>query len=159
MYYTGRFFKGVFMKFVQIFENKKDYLHLLLLADEQESMVDKYLEQGDMFVCYDPKPVGECVVVHLGDGVYEIKNLATDPSLHGKGYGRALIDFVMDYYRDSCKQMLVGTGDSPLTLPFYKKCGFREHHRLKNFFTDNYDHPIFEAGIQLVDMVYLSREQ
>jgi len=53
--------------------------------------------------------------------------------------------------------MLVGTGDSPLTVPFYQKCGFTEHHRVKNFFTDNYDHPIFEAGIQLVDMVYLSR--
>ena len=150
---------GDSLEFRKILANKKEILDLLLLADEQESMVDKYLEQGDMFVCYDPNPVGECVVVHLGDGVYEIKNLATDPSLHGKGYGRALIDFVMDYYRDSCKQMLVGTGDSPLTLPFYKKCGFREHHRLKNFFTDNYDHPIFEAGIQLVDMVYLSREQ
>ncbi|MDY6015991.1 MAG: GNAT family N-acetyltransferase, partial [Oscillospiraceae bacterium] len=24
-------------------------------------------------------------------------------------------------------------------------------------FTDNYDHPIFECGVQLVDMVYLKR--
>mgnify|MGYP003324473511 CR=1 FL=1 len=41
---------------------------------------------------------------------------------------------------------------------FYKKCGFREHHRVKNFFTDNYDHPIFECGAQLVDMIYLRKE-
>lgn len=147
------------MEFHQIHENKKEFSDLLLLADEQESMVDKYLEQGDMFVCFDPDPVGECVVLALGDGVYEIKNLATKPSVHGKGYGRALIDFVMAHYRDKCTKMLVGTGDSPLTLPFYKKCGFREYHRIKNYFTENYDHPIFEAGIQLADMVYLSREQ
>lgn len=147
------------MEFRQVLENKNEFIDLLLLADEQESMVDKYLEQGDMFVCFDPEPVGECVVVDLGNGVYEIKNLATDPTVHGKGYGKALIDYVMDHYRGKCRQMLVGTGDSPLTLPFYKKHGFREHHRIKNFFTDNYDHPIFEAGIQLVDMVYLSREQ
>ena len=147
------------MEFRQIRENKKQYLDLLLLADEQESMVDKYLEQGDMFVCFDPNPVGECVVLALGDGVYEIKNLATDPSLQGKGYGRAMIEFVMEHYWDKCRKMLVGTGDSPLTLPFYKKCGFTEHHRIKNFFTDIYDHPIYEGGIQLVDMVYLSREQ
>ena len=147
------------MTFRQIHKHKKEYLDLLLLADEQESMVDKYLEQGDMFVCFDPDPVGECVVLALGDGVYEIKNLATKPSVHGKGYGRALIDFVMEHYRDRCTTMLVGTGDSILTLPFYQKCGFREHHRIKNFFTENYDHPIFEAGIQLADMVYLSREQ
>lgn len=146
------------MEFIQVHTDKKRYLDLLLLADEQESMIDRYLEDGEMFVCLDPDPVAEAVVVDLGDGVFEIKNLATDPSLHGKGYGRAMIEYVMSHYRGRCKQMLVGTGDSPLTLPFYKKCGFQEHHRLKNFFTDNYDHPIYEAGIQLVDMVYLSRE-
>lgn len=146
------------MKFIQIFKNKKDYLDLLLLADEQESMVDTYLEQGDMFVCMNPDPVGEIVVVALENGIFEIKNLATAPQHHGKGYGRALIEFVMEHYKDRCNQMMVGTGDSPLTLPFYKKCGFQEHHRIKNFYTDHYDHPIFEAGIQLVDMVCLSRE-
>ena len=28
----------------------------------------------------------------------------------------------------------------------------------RNFFTDHYDHPIYECGVQLVDMVYLQRE-
>ena len=146
------------MEIKQVFENKKQYMDLLFLADEQEDMIDRYLEKGEMFVLTDPEPLGEIVVVDLGDGVFEIKNLATAPEVHGKGYGRALINFVLDHYRDRCTEMLVGTGDSPLTLPFYEKCGFKEHHRLKNFFTDNYDHPIFEAGVQLVDMVYLSQK-
>lgn len=147
------------MVFRKIEDNKKQYLDLLLLADEQENMVDKYLDKGEMFVCFDPEPVGECVVLSLGDNIYEIKNLATYPSSQRKGYGRAIIEFVMSYYKGKCKKMLVGTGDSPLTLPFYKKCGFQEQNRIKNFFIDHYDHPIYEAGIQLVDMVYLSREQ
>ena len=146
------------MDIKQITENKKAYMNLLFLADEQEDMIDRYLDTGEMFVLFDPEAGGECVVVDLGDGVFEIKNIATDPNVQGKGYGRALIEFVMEHYRGRCRQMLVGTGDSPLTLPVYKKCGFTEHHRLKNFFTDNYDHPIFECGVQLVDMVYLSRE-
>ncbi len=58
---------------------------------------------------------------------------------------------------DICGRMLVGTGDSPLTVPFYQRCGFTEHHRVKNFFLDNYDHPIVECGVTLCDMVYLSR--
>ena len=145
------------MEFIQVFDNKKAYIDLLLLADEQESMIDTYLDYGEMFVCMDPEPVGECVVVDLGNGVFEIKNFATAPEHHGKGYGRAMIEFLMEHYKGRCHQMMVGTGDSPLTLPFYKKCGFREHHRIKNFYTDNYDHPIFEAGIQLVDMVCLCR--
>ena len=146
------------MKIKQVLENKKQYMDLLFLADEQEDMIDRYLEQGEMFVLLDPEVVGEIVVVDLGDGVFEIKNLATTPAVHGKGYGRALIEFVMDHYRDRCSQMLGGTGDSPLTMPFYHKCGFREHHRVKNFFTDNYDHLIIEEGVLLVDMVYLCRE-
>ena len=28
---------------------------------------------------------------------------------------------------------------------------------IPNFFTDNYDHPIYECGVQLIDMVYLQR--
>ncbi len=52
----------------------------------------------------------------------------------------------------------VGTGDCPSTIPFYESCGFRRHHRVKDFFTDHYDHPIYDSGVQLVDMVYLQRK-
>ncbi len=145
------------MEIRKITENKKRFMELLFLADEQEDMIDRYLDDGDMFVLFDPEAVGECVVVDLGEGVFEIKNIATDPAVHGKGYGRTLIEYVMSYYKDRMTMMLVGTGDSPLTIPFYEKCGFTEHHRLKNFFVDNYDHPIYECDLQLVDMVYLSR--
>ena len=145
------------MEFRQVLSDKKQYLDLLLLADEQEDMIDRYLDPGDMFVLSDPEVVAVCVVCDLGNSVFEIKNLAVSPVHQGKGYGRKLLDFVTDHYRPVCRSLLVGTGDSPLTLPFYKKCGFTEHHRVKNFFTDNYDHPIFEAGVQLVDMVYLEK--
>ena len=34
------------MKIIEVTENKKEYLDLLLLADEQENMVDRYLDNG-----------------------------------------------------------------------------------------------------------------
>ena len=145
------------MEFRQIFENKKQYLDLLLLADEQESMIDRYLDQGEMFVLLDPEVVGECVICGLGGGTVEIKNLAVAPWAQGRGYGRALVEFAATHSGSRCRELLVGTGDSPLTVPFYQKCGFREHHRVRNFFPEHYDHPIVEAGVRLVDMVYLSR--
>ena len=73
------------------------------------------------------------------------------------GYGKALIDFLVRKYAGHYALLQVGTGDSPLTVPFYEKCGFTRSHRIPNFFTDRYDHPIYEAGVQLVDMVYLQR--
>ena len=139
-----------------IFSNKKQYLDLLLLADEQESMLDRYLDRGDMFVLTDNNEVKvSCVITEEDKGIYEIKNIAVYPQFQHQGYGRKLIFFLLEHYKDRCHTMLVGTGDSPATLSFYKKCGFVYSHRIPNFFTDNYDHPIFEEGQQLKDMIYL----
>ena len=137
--------------------NKKRLLSLLLLADEQEDMIDRYLGRGTMYVLDDDGIKCECVVTDEGDGVLEIKNLAVEPECQGKGYGRAMIDFIAEKYKGQFSVLQVGTGDSPLTVPFYEKCGFVRSHRVNNFFTENYDHPIFECGIQLVDMIYLRR--
>ena len=108
------------MKIRKIKENKKQFLSLLLLADEQENMVDRYLERGSMYVLDDN-------------------------------------GFLVNEYAYKYSVLQVGTGDSPLTVPFYEKCGFVRSHIIPNFFTNNYDHPIFECGVRLVDMVIFQR--
>ena len=145
------------MVMIEVTDHKKQYLDLLLLADEQEDMIDRYLDRGTMYVLDDNGVKCECVVTDEGNGVLEIKNIATVPECHGKGYAKALIDFVVQKYKEHYTVLQVGTGDSPLTIPFYERCGFVRSHSIPNFFTDNYDHPIFECGVQLVDMVYLQR--
>ena len=145
------------MVIIEVTENKKQYLDLLLLADEQEDMIDRYLDKGRMYVLDDNGIKCECVITDEGNGVIEIKNIATVSEHQGKGYAKALIDFVVKKYKEQYTVLQVGTGDSPLTIPFYEKCGFVRSHSIPNFFTDNYDHPIFECGVQLVDMVYLQR--
>lgn len=146
------------MKIREVTDCKKEYLALLLLADEQEDMVDRYLERGTMYVLEDGGVKAECVVTDEGDGILELKNIAVKPDCQGKGYGKALVDFLVQTYIGQYTVLQVGTGDSPSTIPFYESCGFRRHHLVKNFFTDHYDHPIYECGVQLVDMVYLQRE-
>lgn len=146
------------MEIIKVTGDKKEYLGLLLIADEQEDMIDRYLGRGEMFILEDDDDVkAECVVTREKTGVYELKNIAVLPECRRRGYGRALIEFICGHYADG-GIMLVGTGDVPSSLTFYKKCGFTESHRKKNFFTDNYRHAMFEDGIQLVDMVYLKRE-
>lgn len=146
------------MEIYEVRSNKKQYLSLLLLADEQEDMIDRYIDRGTMYVLEDNGVKCECIVTDEGNGIIEIKNIATVPECQGKGYARRLIDFIADTYKDRYSILQVGTGDSPLTIPFYEKCGFVRSHRIRNFFTDHYDHPIYECGIQLVDMVYLQRK-
>lgn len=138
--------------------DKRKYMSLLLLADEQESMVEQYLDKGTMYVLDDDRVKAECVVTDEGNRILEIKNIAIDMPYQGKGYGRALIEFVARHYAAAYGWLQVGTGESPLTIPFYEGCGFVRHHKRKNFFVDNYDHPIIECGQQLIDMVVLRRQ-
>lgn len=146
------------MEIKEIKKDKKQFLSLLLLADEQESMIDRYIDRGTMYVLDDCGIKCECVVTDEGHGVLEIKNIATEPDHQGKGYGKALIDFVAEKYKGAYSILQVGTGESPVTLSFYEKCGFVRSHSVKNFFIDHYDHPIYECGVQLIDMIYLQRE-
>jgi len=146
------------MRIEKITNNKKQYLDLLLLADEQEDMIDKYLPSGDMFALYDDELKSVCVVVPINSETCELKNIATYEKYQGKGYGRALINFISNFYKNDYKTMLVGTGETPTILSFYESCRFEKSHRVKNFFTDNYDHPMFEDGIQLIDMIYLKKK-
>lgn len=146
------------MNIIQIDDaDKTKFMDLLLIADEQESMINKYLYRGQMFALYDDDLKSVCVVTDEENGNFEIKNICTVPEYQGMGYGKKLISYLCEYYKKSGTAMYVGTGDSPLTLGFYERCGFTRSHVVKNFFTDHYDHPMFEAGKQLVDMIYLKK--
>lgn len=147
------------MEIRQISENKREFLPLLLLGDEQEDMILRYLDRGTLLALYDGGALRTvAVVTDEGGGVFELKNLATEVESQRRGYGRAMVEHIVETCRGRGMRLLVGTGDSPLTLPFYERLGFRESHRVRNFFTDHYDHPIYEAGRRLVDMVYLAME-
>ena len=146
------------MRIEKITNNKKQHLDLLLLADEQEDMIDRYLESGELFALYDDDLKTVCVVAAIDKETCELKNIATYPEYQGKGYARTLIKYASDYFKNDYKTMLVGTGETPKILSFYESCGFEKSHRIKNFFTDNYDHQMFEDGVQLIDMVYLKKK-
>lgn len=142
----------------RISRGKRDFLPLLLLGDEQEEMIGRYLERGELFALYDGGELRTvAVITDEGGGVCELKNLATWPKDQGRGYATALLEFLCKRCASRFHTMQLGTGDSPRTVPFYQKRGFVYSHRIPNFFTDHYDHPIFEDGVRLADMVYFKR--
>ena len=140
------------MDIVHVRSHKKAWLPLLLVGDESEAMIDRYLERGELFVLHDPDARGLCVVTREGEGVAEIKNLAVAAVWRRRGYGRALIEFVCARYASSCHSLQLGTGEVPSTLAFYRACGFVPFDRIPDFFTRNYPQPIVEEGILLRDM-------
>ncbi len=136
--------------------DKKRFMHLLLIGDESELMIDRYLDDGSLYVGFiDDVPVAVCVAVVIDAGVVEIKNLAVMSRYRCKGYGRRILQYVESRYPG--KTIILGTGETPSTLRFYKSCGYSYSHRIPDFFTDNYPAPIVEEGIQLRDMIYLKK--
>ena len=99
----------------------------------------------------------EFIVTDEGNGILEIQNIATEPEFQRNGDAKKMVEYIAEKHKGEYSVLQVGTGDSPLTVPFYEKCGFVKTHSIKNFFIDNYDHPIYECGVRLTDMIYLQR--
>lgn len=137
--------------------NKKIHLDLLLLADPEEKAIDKYINDSEVFsLIENEKVLGQCAVTEIDKYRCEIKNIAIYENIHKKGYGRKFINLICDYYRDKYTSILVGTADNG--IEFYEKCGFKISHKIKKFFIDNYDIPIYDDGVQCIDMIYLEKK-
>lgn len=143
----------------QVTADKENYRPLLLIGDEQESLIRGYLGRGELFAAErDGEVLGVCVVTREGTGLYEVQNIAVAPKHQRKGIGRALMEFVWERYPD-LKVLRLGTGDSPSTVGFYRAMGFQERGREKDHFLKYYDHPIYEDGKQLRDRILFQREK
>jgi GNAT superfamily N-acetyltransferase len=141
----------------RIADHKKAYLPLLLLGDEEESQIDKYLERGELFALFDGDLKCVCVVTDEGGGVLEIQNLATDTRYQKQGYASRMIEYVAERFAGRFQKIILGTGDVPSLLAFYERRGFAITHRVADYFTTHYSQPMVEDGILLKDKVYLAR--
>ena len=132
---------------------------LLLMGDESEAMIGRYLPGGRIFAGRTGAGgyVAVCVVTEEADGWVEIKNLAVLPQWRRRGFGRAMLSYAEAFYPE--RNFRLGTGETPSTLCFYRSCGYRYSHRVEGFFTDNYPHAIVEEGVTLRDMLYRTKEK
>lgn len=146
------------MHIKKIEEDKKRFLDLLLIADEQESMIDRYIQRGEMFALFDNGLKAVAIVTEEDDHVCELKNIATYEAFQGRGYGKKLLNYLLQLYSGRFKIMYVGTGDNASAVDFYKHLGFTYSHRVPGFFINHYNEPIFESGKQLVDLVYFKKK-
>ncbi len=140
----------------RISAGKRAYLPLLLEADPNEAMIDRYLDAGEMYtLVINGQTVAVAVMTTRPDGACELKNLAVMAEHRGKGYGGQLVRHMMKLYASRARLMYVGTDES--NVGYYERFGFRRAYVSENFFLDNYDPPIVDDnGNTLRDMVYLS---
>ncbi|MBQ2957371.1 MAG: GNAT family N-acetyltransferase, partial [Clostridia bacterium] len=135
-------------------EERWNYRELLLLADPEEQAVRRYLDDSDMFVLgTDSRVVCEAVIRMTGNRACELMNLATCEEEQGKGYGKAMVRWLIQRYASKCDEMLVGTSEDG--RDFYRQLGFRDAFVRERFFIDHYEEPIIENGKRCIDMYCL----
>jgi GNAT superfamily N-acetyltransferase len=118
-------------------DKKRVHLDLLHLCEENDAILDGYLDRGEMFVVDDPDTKGECIVTKEGDGLYEIKNISVEKASRNKGYGTALIAFVLSHYPDLAT-LTAGIPQNEDLQRFYLHRGFFQAYRIRHYFRANY---------------------
>jgi len=131
-------------------------MSLLLIADPDEREVKKYLKGASILIAKDKGALIGIAVLVTENDKFELINIAVEESSQGKGVAKLLITDVMTLAKNmGAKQLFVGTGNSSLSqLALYQKCGFRMSSIKTDFFV-SYPDPIYENGIQCLDMVVL----
>ena len=133
----------------QIFEKEK-YIYLVLEADPDKEIVEKYIDDSDMYGLFEEGEIlAEVIITKVNDNICELKNIATAKLSRGKEYGKKLIKYVIQLYKNKYKKMIVGTTEN--NIPFYVKCGFDKYYKtIKNFFNDNYSEEVFDCDLQFI---------
>ncbi|WP_431802709.1 GNAT family N-acetyltransferase [Halobacillus andaensis] len=148
------------MTYLQQVHNRHQYLPLLLLADESETLIAEYINKGEMYtICEQDHSIGVCLFIFPAEGIVELKNIAIVPDRRGTGIGKqVLTESCTMFQKRGFREIIVGTANSSLeNIAFYQKCGFRMNSIRRDFFCD-YPTPLYENGIRALDMIVFSKE-
>lgn len=146
---------------IQKIDNNYPY-DLLLLADETKEGIHKYLFESEVYIAKlsdSEATIGVFCLYSVNADTIEIMNIAVSEQYQNKGIGSHLLMKSFNIAKEQgYKEIIVGTADCGLKqIRFYEKNGFVKYDVRKNYFTDIYDTPIYENGIQLKDMVMLRK--
>ena len=128
--------------------------------EQREPLSQGQILQQDTYhfdvICDNGEFVGEILYWDIG-GAFYIEHFCVLPAMRNKHYGQK----ILNAYQPTPLILEIDPPVDDLSIRrkgFYERCGFVQHHRVKNFFIEHYDHPIWEGGVQLTDMIYLRKK-
>ncbi|XOK64332.1 GNAT family N-acetyltransferase [Paenibacillus elgii] len=149
------------MNIVNLASHEQPPMDLLLLADPSPKLVEEYIQRGQCYVAKTEELIlGVYVLLPTRPETVEIVNIAVDERHQGQGIGKKLVNHAIETARQlGYKTIEIGTGNSSIgQLALYQKCGFRMTWIDRDFFIRHYEEPIYENGMQVIDMVRLSQD-
>lgn len=125
-------------------------MHLLLLGDENQRLINEYLPQCLIYLLKDEEQIQGICLLQVRQTTGEIMNIAVEPSSQGQGFGRALLVYVTEVARQlNLQKLVIKTGNSGIgQIALYQQQGFDLAHVNYNYFLEAYPEPIWENRIQ-----------
>lgn len=140
---------------------------LLLEADPEREVVEKYINQSTIFVAKEAENIVGVLAIMKLDSTeacqYELMNVSVDPLFQRKGIATKLIEHASQWVMEKTKKQVdsvvlyVKTGDISPALQLYKDNGFEVEAIRKNYFLEYYTEAIYEMGQQLKNQVLLKK--
>lgn len=102
----------------------------------------------------DGRPVGFCYAVpeQLADGAWNMLAIAVSPSVQGAGYGGAIVAHLEAALNARGERIVIadtsGTDDFAQTRAFYRKNGYSEEARIRDFWADGDDKVVFWKSLR-----------
>ncbi|WP_218042703.1 GNAT family N-acetyltransferase [Steroidobacter gossypii] len=134
-----------------------------MLADESVEQVRSYMQSGELYAysasADTDQVAGVVLAIPVEQDTVELKAVAVDRQLQGRGIGKLMLQRVLEDIRASgVKRVLVGTANAGIgQLAFYQKAGFRLLRIERDFFSPERGYPenMEDNGIRLRDMVWM----
>ncbi|EPI00887.1 acetyltransferase, GNAT family [Enterococcus faecalis 13-SD-W-01] len=133
---------------------------LLLDADPDLEKVKSYITSSEGIIWKEDQMTLGVLIYQNQQTQFEIMNVAVAPAVQSRGIGSKLIDAAftqMAAEKTTQEKIIIRTGSiTSAALHLYKKKGFIEIAREKDYFLKNYAEPIYEDGRLLKDQVTLA---
>lgn len=92
----------------------------------KEMMEQSIIDTPKFIITCDGMPVGAISCQKIGEAIYEVGCLCIIPEFQGKGIGTQAVQYVLSYYNDWKKVMLITPANKKENVKFYtEKCLFQ----------------------------------
>ncbi|NJM67239.1 MAG: GNAT family N-acetyltransferase [Acaryochloris sp. RU_4_1] len=121
-------------------------------------MLDRHFSEKDetqdlWFTDYDTEPVGMAYVApeRMTEGTWNLYLIAVHPHRQRQGRGKSLLRYVEQMLTEQGERVLLvetsGTEDFEYVRAFYRKNGYEEEARIREFYTAGVDKIIFRKAL------------
>jgi ribosomal protein S18 acetylase RimI-like enzyme len=97
--------------------------------------------------------IAYCEMERMTDGTWNLQLIAIRPDCQGQGRGTALLRYVEQTLVERGGRMLLvetsGTPEFEYTRAFYRKCGYDEEARIRDFYTEGVDKIVYRKALSV----------